>query len=112
MSGRRGRRPAAAALDTLVLDLGSLTSVREAAARVAEAETIDLLINNAGAAWPSLYAATSPEVRSGDFIEPAARRQDSGTPQAARLPRGADDPGEGARLWAASEQLTGVTFAV
>ncbi|HEX4832462.1 MAG TPA: oxidoreductase [Trebonia sp.] len=64
-----------------------------------------------GAAWPSLYAATSPDVGSGDFIEPAGRDQATGTPKPARLPKGADDPAEGARLWAESERLTGVTFA-
>ncbi|WP_328473658.1 oxidoreductase [Actinoplanes sp. NBC_00393] len=65
-----------------------------------------------GAAWPSLYAATEPGVRSGDFIGPAGRRQDSGTPKPARLPRGADDRATGATLWADSERLTGVTFTV
>ncbi|MFJ8782274.1 oxidoreductase [Streptomyces sp. NPDC102476] len=33
---------------TLVVDLSDLTSVREAASRIAETETIDLLFNNAG----------------------------------------------------------------
>lgn len=64
-----------------------------------------------GAAWPSLYAATSPDVRSGAFIGPAARNQTTGTPKPVTLPRGADDPAEGERLWADSERLTGVTFA-
>lgn len=66
----------------------------------------------AGAAWPSLYAATSPDVRSGQFIGPAGRDQTSGTPRQVRLPRGAGDPAEGARLWQESERLTGVTFTV
>lgn len=63
-----------------------------------------------GAAWPSLYAATSPDVRSGQFIGPAGRDQTSGTPVPVRLPRGADDPAEGERLWTESERLTGVRF--
>ncbi|MGW2262289.1 hypothetical protein ACWCXE_31490 [Streptomyces sp. NPDC001780] len=49
-------------------------------------------------------------VRSGRFIGPAGRDQTSGTPKPAKLPTGADDPAEGRRLWAASEQLTGVPF--
>jgi NAD(P)-dependent dehydrogenase (short-subunit alcohol dehydrogenase family) len=65
-----------------------------------------------GAAWPSLYAATSPDVHGGQFIGPAGRDQTEGTPKPARLPRGADAPAEGARLWQESERLTGVTFAV
>lgn len=65
-----------------------------------------------GAAWPSLYAATSPEVIGGAFYGPAGRDQTSGTPKPVKLPRGADDPAEGARLWAESERLTGVTFSL
>ncbi len=65
-----------------------------------------------GAAWPSLYAATDPAIESGAFIGPAGRRQDSGTPKPARLPRGADDPAGTASLWRESERLTGVTFTV
>ncbi|MGW2172953.1 hypothetical protein ACWC1C_20800 [Streptomyces sp. NPDC001705] len=63
-----------------------------------------------GAAWPSLYAATSTHVPSGSFIGPAGRDQTSGTPRHAKFPTGADDPVEGGRLWVASEQLTGVSF--
>ncbi|MGW1774843.1 oxidoreductase [Streptomyces sp. NPDC002104] len=72
-----------------------------------------LLMGSAeGAAWPSLYAATATasDVVSGQFIGPAGRDQTSGTPKRAKLPRGAADPRQGARLWAESERLTGVTF--
>jgi NAD(P)-dependent dehydrogenase (short-subunit alcohol dehydrogenase family) len=66
-----------------------------------------------GAAWPTLYAATSPDARNGAFIGPASfSRQTSGTPKPVALPSGADDPAEGARLWADSERLTGVAFAL
>lgn len=34
--------------DTLVLDLSDLSSVRDAATRIAETETVDLLFNNGG----------------------------------------------------------------
>ncbi len=63
-----------------------------------------------GAAWPSLYAATSPDVRSGQFIGPAARNQTSGTPKPVKLPAGAEDPAEGKRLWDESERRTGTSF--
>ena len=65
-----------------------------------------------GAAWPSLYAATSPDVVNGGFYGPAGRDQTSGTPKRVPLPRGARDPAEGARLWAESERLTGIRFAI
>ena len=60
-----------------------------------------------GAAWPTLYAATNPAVKAGQWIGPHSRRQDSGTPKVVSLPRGADDPSEGASLWVESERLTG-----
>jgi NAD(P)-dependent dehydrogenase (short-subunit alcohol dehydrogenase family) len=69
-----------------------------------------LMGSAAGAAWPALYAATSPDVTSGEFIGPAGRDQTSGTPKPAQLPKGADDTELGARLWADSERLTDVTF--
>jgi NAD(P)-dependent dehydrogenase (short-subunit alcohol dehydrogenase family) len=65
-----------------------------------------------GAAWPTLYAATSPQVGNGAFIGPDSRHQTSGTPKPVRLPQGADDPAEGSRLWEESERLTGVAFTV
>ncbi|MFJ4616937.1 oxidoreductase [Streptomyces sp. NPDC088812] len=65
-----------------------------------------------GAAWPSLYAATHPEVVGGAYLGPAGRDQTSGTPKPVRLPAGADDPDLGAWLWRESERLAGVTFPV
>ena len=66
-----------------------------------------------GAAWPSLFAATDPSAGNGEFVGPASfSRQTSGTPKPTALPSGADDPAEGARLWATSERLTGVTFTL
>jgi NAD(P)-dependent dehydrogenase (short-subunit alcohol dehydrogenase family) len=63
-----------------------------------------------GAAWPSLYAATTPALPNGTFLGPAGRHQDSGTPRPTHLPKGADNPTEGATLWTESERLTGVPF--
>jgi NAD(P)-dependent dehydrogenase (short-subunit alcohol dehydrogenase family) len=61
-----------------------------------------------GAAWPSLYAATSPDVVAGGFYGPAGRDQTAGTPKRLALPRGAGDRAEGQRLWQESERLTGI----
>lgn len=69
-----------------------------------------LMGSPAGAAWPSLYAATIPDITSGGFFGPAGRDQTSGTPKPARLPRGMGSPAEGAWLWAESERLTGIRF--
>jgi NAD(P)-dependent dehydrogenase (short-subunit alcohol dehydrogenase family) len=112
------RRLAGTNIEALVVHPGAaMTSLQQHTAGAIARRLTGLLEKVAmgspeGAAWPSLYAATSPDVRSGDFIGPAARRQDSGTPKLARLPRGAGDPAEGGRLWTDSERLTGVTFAI
>ncbi|MFI6584157.1 oxidoreductase [Embleya sp. NPDC050493] len=54
-------------------------------------------------AIPSLYAATSPEARGGEFYGPGPKRM---TPSPKAL-----DEAVAARLWDVSENLTGVRFA-
>ncbi|MEU9592308.1 oxidoreductase [Streptomyces sp. NPDC048193] len=110
------RRTARSPVKALVVHPGAaMTGLQQhgnsALSRVVTSIAARLLMGSAeGAAWPSLYAATSPTVQSGRFIGPAGRDQTTGTPKPARLPAAADDPAEGRRLWAASEQLTGVPF--
>ncbi|UCM86629.1 oxidoreductase [Streptomyces marincola] len=110
------RRTANSPLKALVVHPGAaMTGLQRhgsgALSRVVTTVAARLLMGSAeGAAWPSLYAATSPQARSGQFIGPAGRDQTSGTPKPAKLPQGAGDPEEGRRLWAASEQLTGIPF--
>jgi NAD(P)-dependent dehydrogenase (short-subunit alcohol dehydrogenase family) len=105
----------AAAMEAVVIHPGSArTNLQQHSVGLVRAlgPLIERLLmgSEAGAAWPSLYAATSPDVPNGEFIGPAGRDQTSGTPKPVRLPAGADDPAAGARLWAESERLTGVTF--
>ncbi|WP_329127153.1 oxidoreductase [Streptomyces sp. NBC_01465] len=110
------RRTANSPLKALVVHPGSaMTGLQQhgtgALGRILTPLAARLLMGSAdGAAWPSLYAATSPQARTGQFIGPAGRDQTSGTPKPTKLPKGADDPTEGKRLWSASEQLTGVSF--
>jgi NAD(P)-dependent dehydrogenase (short-subunit alcohol dehydrogenase family) len=110
------RRTASSPIEALVVHPGSaMTSLQQhgtgTLSHMVTQIAARLLMGSAeGAAWPSLYAATSPHVQSGRFIGPAGRDQTSGTPKPAKLPAGADDPAAGSRLWAASEQLTGVAF--
>ncbi|MEW2265148.1 oxidoreductase [Streptomyces sp. NPDC047853] len=109
-------RRAGSTVEALVVHPGSaMTNLQQhgtgALSRMVTPIAARLLMGSAeGAAWPSLYAATSPYARTGQFIGPAGRDQTSGTPKPARLPPGADDPAEGRRLWTASEQLTGAAF--
>ncbi|WP_200302388.1 oxidoreductase [Streptomyces adelaidensis] len=60
-------------------------------------------------ALPTLYAATAPDVRPDSFIGPAFAMW-RGTPGPSRRAPWTLDDQAGERLWAASEQLTGVTY--
>jgi NAD(P)-dependent dehydrogenase (short-subunit alcohol dehydrogenase family) len=61
---------------------------------------------------PALYAATSSEVASGNLYGPDGRGQVRGYPkQITLVPRGIDDA-VASKLWALSEELTGVPFAI
>ncbi|WP_327069822.1 SDR family oxidoreductase [Kitasatospora sp. NBC_01302] len=61
-------------------------------------------------ALPLLVAATSPGAVGGGYYGPDGLGELTGLPARARLPRGAADLTTAARLWRASEQLTGVGF--
>jgi hypothetical protein len=61
-------------------------------------------------ALPTLYAATSPEVRGGDYIGPDGLGELWGTPTKVKPASAASDASVAARLWEISEQLTGVHY--
>jgi NAD(P)-dependent dehydrogenase (short-subunit alcohol dehydrogenase family) len=61
-------------------------------------------------AWPSLYAATMPDVPGGAFIGPDGIGEVRGHPHVVTARRAAYDPDTGRRLWELSEQLTGVHY--
>lgn len=61
-------------------------------------------------ALPQLRAATEPGLRGGRFFGPAGLGETRGRVTDAKLSREAADPAVGARLWAASEKLTGVHY--
>ena len=61
-------------------------------------------------ALPTLYAATSREVRGGDYIGPAGFGELWGTPAKVGRSSAAGDASAAARLWEVSEQLTGVHY--
>ncbi len=60
---------------------------------------------------PTIYAATSPHAAGGEYYGPNGFLELVGMPAPARLPKRARDEGVAERLWAVSEQLTGVSFA-
>lgn len=66
----------------------------------------------AAGAWPSLYAATSPDVVGGDYAGPRGLGEQRGAPRKVGATALARDPETAARLWAASIALTNVTFSL
>ncbi|WP_082551326.1 SDR family oxidoreductase [Pseudorhodoferax sp. Leaf265] len=61
-------------------------------------------------AWPTLYAATAPQARGGQYHGPHRLSETRGHPAPARVPAQALDTAAAARLWVVSQQLTGAVF--
>jgi NAD(P)-dependent dehydrogenase (short-subunit alcohol dehydrogenase family) len=71
----------------------------------------DLLSQSAEmGALPMLYAATSPDVRGGDYIGPRDFFETWGPPAKAQSSARSHDAEAAVHLWEASEELTGVRF--
>ena len=61
-------------------------------------------------ALPTLYAATAPGVKGGEYYGPDGRGEFRGFPKRVEAIRAAHDPEIGSRLWQVSEELTGVRY--
>jgi hypothetical protein len=61
-------------------------------------------------ALPTLYAATAPDVRGGDYIGPDGFGELWGHPKTVRSNARSHDPEAQRRLWEISEQLVGVRY--
>ena len=61
-------------------------------------------------AWPSLYAATMPDVRGAEYFGPNAFGGWRGHPERTTAAPSAYDPDAAAWLWQRSIELTGVTY--
>lgn len=61
-------------------------------------------------ALPTLYAATAPDVRGGEYFGPGGFRGMRGYPKKAESNEHSHDEGVARRLWTVSEDLTGVTY--
>ena len=60
----------------------------------------------------SLYAATAPGLRGGEYIAPGSRGHKRGAPAPAHPPRQALAPATASQLWETSADLTGVSYDV
>lgn len=61
-------------------------------------------------AWPSLYAATMPDVQSGEYFGPGGPGEIRGNPVRVTRSAASQDDGVARQLWAVSEELTGVHY--
>jgi NAD(P)-dependent dehydrogenase (short-subunit alcohol dehydrogenase family) len=64
-----------------------------------------------GGALPQLYAAVAPGVSGGDYVGPGGPFELRGSPKNVRASKRAYRTDDAARLWAMSEEMTGVRFA-
>lgn len=67
-------------------------------------------METANGALPTLYAATAPDVIGGDYYGPDGFLELKGNPKKVRSSKRSQDHYVAAKLWAASEELTGVGF--
>lgn len=61
-------------------------------------------------ALPTIYAATSPDMAGGDYAGPNGLGELRGNPVKVKMTRAARNRDDAARLWAVSEELTGVRY--
>jgi len=75
-------------------------------------DVLSLFLSHSAAdgALPTLMAATLPGVTGGQYFGPQGFQEMKGPPGPGKIEPQALDAGVAARLWAASERLTGVTF--
>ncbi|MEU6661106.1 oxidoreductase [Streptomyces sp. NPDC046821] len=88
---------------------GARMEGRKAAERVMELGNRIFAQSAEGGALPTLYAATAPGVGPDSFTGPSVMMM-RGAPAKSWRARWTLDDASGERLWAASEQLTGVTY--
>jgi NAD(P)-dependent dehydrogenase (short-subunit alcohol dehydrogenase family) len=62
-------------------------------------------------ALPTVYAATAPAVRGGDYVGPDGFMENWGSPKKVQSNARSHERSDAARLWEISEKLTGVRFA-
>jgi hypothetical protein len=63
-------------------------------------------------ALPTLYAATAPDVRGGEYYGPDGFQEMRGRPTKVKVIAEGRDPAAGRRLWEVSEELTGVEYGL
>ena len=89
---------------------GPEMSGRKATARLMDLANAVFAQSDAMGALPQLYAATMPDVRSGDYFGPDGLFERAGHPKRVGTTKAARDQAMATRLWEESERLTGVAI--
>jgi NAD(P)-dependent dehydrogenase (short-subunit alcohol dehydrogenase family) len=99
--------PGYAATNLVASGPGSANAIMRGGGKV-----VDKLLGQADSmgALPQLYAATMPDVEGNDYYGPDGLMEQRGHPTKVGRTRKAQDPEAAKRLWAMSEDLTGVTY--
>ncbi len=99
--------PGYAATNLATAGPGSFNAIMRGGAKLS-----DRLLGQSDAmgALPQLYAATMPDVGADDYWGPDGFMEQRGHPQRVDRTKRAQDPDAARRLWAMSEDLTGVTY--
>jgi hypothetical protein len=69
-----------------------------------------IMQSDAAGALPTLYAATSPEAKGGEYIGPDGFMEMKGSPTVVQPKPQGKDESVAKRLWTVSEELTGVVY--
>jgi NAD(P)-dependent dehydrogenase (short-subunit alcohol dehydrogenase family) len=69
-----------------------------------------IMQSDAAGALPTLYAATSPEAKGGEYIGPDGFMEMKGSPTVVQPKPQGKDEAVAKRLWTVSEELTGVVY--
>jgi NAD(P)-dependent dehydrogenase (short-subunit alcohol dehydrogenase family) len=114
---RRLRRKGARAASTAAHPGYAATNLQFVGARMDESRFMERVFalgnrllgqSAADGALPTLYAATSPDVASGDYVGPSRMFEAWGPPKKVGSSARSHDTADARRLWERSEELTGV----
>ncbi|PKN57094.1 MAG: short-chain dehydrogenase [Deltaproteobacteria bacterium HGW-Deltaproteobacteria-14] len=107
-----GRRLAAAGADTISVAAHPGYTATNLQNTVTAFKLFNPVVGQSAArgALPTLFAAVSPGLQSGDYFGPGGPFELRGRPRPAKVSQRAQDEAVAARLWAVSEELTGVRY--
>ena len=97
------------------------TNLQSGGARMGGSRLMEKLLQLGNVLWaqsaemgalPQIYAATAPDMRGGDYIGPGGFMEQHGHPVKVQSTAAARDPVAAAKLWALSEEQTGVHYAL